>query len=264
MSRRIARRSPSVASPTRARRQAGLAAAHAARSQGLPRSKWQIVAHHVRVRPSVSVETVAIAVSVFFAVASNGAFWHAARAASLFEGPAGSFTFLSLSVLLVGIHVLALSAMLYRRTAKVVVALLLLLAAILSYVANGNGVPLNPAAMRSVLHSNSFEVASFGTGEFARVLAWHVVLPMAVLWRIELARFSPAHTAVRRVIVVMTVFAAIALAVGLPNEDMHRLKRDPLALRYLITPANVLALGGGGPGTEEITPSHPPEPSHPK
>ena len=204
-----------------------------------------------------------IAVSLFFAAVSSGAFWGAARAAALFEGPIGGITFLSLAVLVVGLHVIALSLLLYRRTAKAVVALLLLLAAILSYVANGNGVPLSPAAMRTVLHSNSFGAVNFATTEFARVVLWQVLLPVTVLWRIELARFPPIHTAMRRVMVVLTVLAAIALAISLPNEDMHRLKRDPLALRYLIAPANVLALGGSGPATEGITPSLPPPPSQP-
>ena len=71
-------------------------------------------------RPEISSEMLILAASLFFALACNSLFWRSAMAAN----PGSVMFALSLFALLVGVHALLLSVLLWRWNAKVLLTLL--------------------------------------------------------------------------------------------------------------------------------------------
>lgn len=96
--------------------------------------------------------------------------------------------------------------------------------------------------MHHALHSNLL-ADSERDWPGAGAIAWQVALPLLLLWRVRLVPFPAAHTAVRRGMLVVMASAGIAAVVTLPTDAIAGLRRDPAELRYLVTPANLLALG---------------------
>lgn len=229
---------PPAVAKARARRAAARKASQLLRQTQATPATWT---QYLLARPRVSVEMLLVATSVFFVVASNRAFWHAAETAGLLTGPGGPVTAFSLFVLLAAVHIIGLSVLLTRHITKAVLGMLLVAAAALSHVADGGGSPLSGADMHQALHSNVLADPQRvwpGVG----AIAWQVILPWLLLWRVRLIPFPRAHTAARRGMVVLMALAGIAAVVSLPTDALARLRHDPAELRYLMTPANLLAL----------------------
>jgi len=212
-----------------------------ARTSASPLTTPQRLAWLLKARPLVSVELLALLASLFFAIVSNRAFWHAAREAGAFGGPNGPAVFLALFTLLVCAHVALLSIALHRATAKVVLTLFLVAAAVISYAATRNGAYLEPERMRLALQSNLVTSSGLGSWDFAATLVLQAGLPALLLWRMQVAHFAFPVAVARRITALLVVCAFASLAVGVPRNEIGHLVRHHKALRYLVTPANVLA-----------------------
>lgn len=159
-----------------------------------------------------------------------------------FVGPNGAFVALAVFTLLVCVHTALLYLVLLRVTAKVLLTLLLVTAALISHAEFAQGLHLDPERLRATLQSNLLMSSTRGSWELFWTLVTQAGLPVVLLWRIQIARFSLAIAFVRRVVAFVMVCAFAALAVAIPQDQIRGLMRNHRPLLYLVTPANVMSI----------------------
>ena len=187
-------------------------------------------------RPEISIEALALAASVFFALACNHMFWRSAMASH-----PGSIGFaLSLLVLLVAVHALVLGLALWRWNAKPLLTVLLATTALATHYMDSYGVYLDADMVRNVLHTDRHESAELLTPALILPLLLYAVLPIVLLWRLRLRRRSPERALLVRAGFLAAVVAVGALATLLSFQDVSALMRNHREVRYLATPINYL------------------------
>ena len=194
-----------------------------------PRSVWW------KLRPEISVEMLVLLSSLFFSLASNGAFWHAAVAHPL---PQWRFV-LSLFLAITALHALLLGLVATRLVVKPLLTVLLLVTALATHYMSAYGVYLDADMLRNVLHTDSKESGELLSPRLLVPLVASLV-PIALLWRIRLRRRSwPRALAVRAVFLLSMGLVAVG-GIMLASQDFSSLFRSHREVRYLVTPANYL------------------------
>ncbi len=191
-------------------------------------------------RPQLSVEALALLASLYFTVFCNRALWRAFAAATDLHALDGWLTALSMAVAITGLQAVALALVLHRRTARPLLSVLVVLAALASYPMDRYGVYLDPDMVRNVLHTEAKEAGELATPGLFAWLAGAVLLPMAVLWRVRLRRFPWRTALLRRGVALAVTVAASLAAMLLSFQDLSALMRNHHDLRYLITPGNLV------------------------
>ena len=199
-------------------------------------------------RPQLSTEALIAFTSLFFAVAGNGLFWHSAMASH-----PGSLRYaLSLLLLLLGAHGVLLGILVWRWNAKVVISLLLLVTAFAAHYMGRYHIYLDADMLRNVLATDPKESRELMTVSLIWPVLLLAVLPMLVLWRVQLRRRSWGRSLLWR-LGFLAVAAVTAVGGALISfQDVSALMRNQREVRYLATPANVLlgmprALRGDNP-----------------
>ena len=137
-------------------------------------------------RPQCTTETLILLTSVFFAVACNGLFWHSAMATH-----PGSIGFaLSLFLFLVGAHSLLMGLLVWRWNAKVVLSVLLICTALAAHYMGSYHIYLDADMLRNVLATDHKESRELMTPALIAPLLLLALLPMLVLWRVQLVKRS--------------------------------------------------------------------------
>ena len=201
-------------------------------------------------RPALTSTRLAVVAGVFFALTANSAFLSAAL-----EGrdpwTAASWLFaLALLATVAALHVLLLSVVLVRPFARPLLALLIAVTAFATYYMQRFGVYLDPTMLRNVFSTNPAEASElFGWGMLPHLLAFGV-LPLLLLWRVRLVR-QPLGRALLLRLATAAGATLVLIAAMLPVfQDFSALMRNHKAMRYLITPGNLIystarALGDG-------------------
>jgi lipid A ethanolaminephosphotransferase len=187
---------------------------------------------------------------LFFALGANAPFLSAVLAGRDPWLPA-SWTFtLAMLVALAAVHVLLLSLVVARPLAKPLLALLIVATAFATYYMQRFAIYLDPTMLRNVLKTDPAEAGElFGWGMLPHLLAFGV-LPLLLLWRLRLVR-QPLGRAVLLRLATAAGAALVLIAAMLPVfQDFSALMRNHKAMRYLITPGNLIystarALGDG-------------------
>ncbi len=201
----------------------------------VPRERWSN--WH---RPLISIELLALLVSVFFAAFCNRAFWSAFAAVNTTPESSGWLTAGLLFVAMVCLNLMLLCLVLNRWTAKPVLTVLLLVTALAVYYVNQYNVYLDPDMIRNVLHSEPKESAELITPGLILPLLLYAVLPIGLVWTVRLKRRPLLAALWRRVVVIL---AALLLCVGcvlLSFQDVSAFMRNHKEARHLITPGNFL------------------------
>jgi lipid A ethanolaminephosphotransferase len=187
-----------------------------------------------------TVEQLVLVASLFWALSANSLFLRAALTGrSLAEASTWGFA-AALFVLLVALHVLLLSLLANRWTAKPLLAVLTVATALAGYYMGAYGVYLDPSMLRNVLRSNVAEARELLNTELLLHLLLYAVLPLLLLWRVKVVRRPWLRaTAVRlgTLALALGVLAGVLLAVFQPFASLMRSHKE---VRYLITPANTL------------------------
>ena len=201
-------------------------------------------------RPALTSTRLAVVAGVFFALTANTTFLSAALAG---RDPwtAASWLFaLSLVVTLAALHVLLLSIVLVRPFARPLLALLIAITAFATYYMQHFGVYLDPTMLRNVIGTDPAEAGElFGWGMLPQLLVFGV-LPLLLLWRVRVVRQPLGRALVMR-LATMVGATLVLIAAMLPVfQDFSALMRNHKAMRYLITPGNLVystarALGDG-------------------
>lgn len=172
---------------------------------------------------------------VYFSLFANGVFWQSAA-----PHPWTQWRWtLSLFLLVTAAHGVWLSLLVWRRTARVVLSALVVVAAIAGHYMAAYGIYIDADMVRNVLHTDWREASELmGVDAALPVLA--AMPALVVIWRVRIRERSW-----RRALFMRTAFLAGVVAVGvlgvLPStQQLTAFLRNQREVRYLVTPANVL------------------------
>lgn len=186
-------------------------------------------------RPVIASETLLLAVSIYFTLFCNGAFWRNVIVAPVAQWRLAAALFVAITA----VHALLLGLFLHRRYARPVLALLILVTAFATYYMSSYGVYLDADMLRNVLNTDS--------KESSELLSWRLLLPLlfaalpiALLWRVELRRRPWKRAAWVRAAFLGAMALATMLSALACFQDLSSLVRNRREVRYLVTPANYL------------------------
>jgi lipid A ethanolaminephosphotransferase len=186
------------------------------------------------------VETLALAASLFFALACNGRFWAALLAGRSGHDPATWFFAGACLAGLVGLQAALLLLVLNRYTAKPVLALLFITTAFAVNYMHKYGVFLDPSMMRNVLRTDVQEARELLGWSLLPALALYAGLPLLVLWRVQLRRDRLVRAALVRALALLLAVLATTAGIWLTFHDLSSIMRNQKEVRYLLTPGNYL------------------------
>lgn len=191
-------------------------------------------------RPSVSINMLALAASMFFAIACNGPFLRGTLEGRTWDAWA-TWTFAAAMVVLLGaLHMLLLCLVLNRWTVRPVLSVLVLTTAFATYYMQRFGVYLDPSMLRNVLRTDPAEARELFGWSMLPHLLFYAVLPLALVWCVRLTTRPPLRALLWRLAAIATSALLILGSLLLVFQDFSAMMRNQKELRYLITPANYL------------------------
>jgi lipid A ethanolaminephosphotransferase len=178
-------------------------------------------------------------VAVWIVLTANSSFWQMVFKVQGNGGRAWLF-FASLFVALVGLNLLLLRLLSPGRSLRVMLSVLLLLAAAAGWFMDTYGVAIDSDMLRNALQTNAAEADDFLGWPLLWRLLWQAGLPMAVIWRVRLPEVGWLHSA-RDYLLGVAIGVALLFTAALPMYSSYASYfRNQDAARYLIAPANVV------------------------
>lgn len=198
----------------------------------------------LRVRPQMSVESLAAITALVFTMFYNSAFWAFLATKTDLTGAKGWLVIAAFAVLVWGLHTLLFLLVLARWNAKPILAVVTIVSALATYYVSAYSVFLDADMIRNVLHSEPKEASELLTAGMLWFVLFYGVLPVLVLWRVELINSPWLRASGRRVLAILGV-VSLLVAVGLTSfQDVSALMRNNKPMRYLVTPGNwITSLG---------------------
>lgn len=203
-------------------------------------ARYDVLAGLASFRPTISVESLALATSVFFTVFCNTAFWQRVAETGLLHGAGGWVTAASLFVAITALHTALLLLVLNRWTAKPLLSVLLLVTALAVHYMDQYLVYFDPDMIRNILHTDHKESRELITLGLAWPLLTYFVVPVAVLWRVRLKTRPPLRALLIRTLCLLASVLLAAGAIVASFQNLSSLMRNHTELRHLITPGNYL------------------------
>jgi lipid A ethanolaminephosphotransferase len=190
-------------------------------------------------RPQLTSEALVLLASLYFAIFSNARFWGAAIVEPTRQWPMA----IALFLLLVALHVLLLGLLINRWTAKPLLGVILLVTAAASHFMNAFGLYLDADMIRNVLATDRRESSELLTWALLVPLLLGVI-PVMLLWRVELVRRPLKRAIGARALLLGSAIAVSAIAAMAGYQPLAALMRNQHDLRYLATPGNwMVSLG---------------------
>lgn len=203
------------------------------RPVGLQQLSWSRLRNW---RPEISTETLILLASVFFALVCNTLFWRSAIATN----PSSILFAVSLFALLVSVHAILFSLLIWRWNAKVVLTVLFITTAFATHYMNSYNVYLDADMLRNVLATDHKESRELMTPALLLPLIGYGLLPTLLLWRVRLRKRSWGRALLWRVAFLIGVIVAGGAGTMLSFQNVSALMRNHREVRYLATPANYL------------------------
>lgn len=196
-----------------------------------------------RHRPSLRVETLALALSLWFTATGNQLFWQAAlRGRDLMQPQTMAYA-AALAVLLTALHFVLLSlfaALLPRRAVRPLFAVLAAGTAFAAYYMRAYHIYLDPEMIRNVLHTDLHEAGELFAWAMLPPLLAYLLPPLALLACVDVRRRPFARALGFRLASIVAGLVVATLATLTTFQDLSALMREKKEVRYLITPANYL------------------------
>lgn len=202
-------------------------------------------------RVALSTDALGLAGAAYFALFCNGPFIAAALTGRPWRD-ASTWTFAAALVLMLfALHAMLMAIVAVGRAAKPLLAALVVLAAGASYYTGKYGTFIDPTMVRNVLHTQWAEARELMGWEFAGHVLLQAGPPLLLLSRVDLVARAWPRALLMRLATLLGAAAVLAAVLLLVFQDMAGLMRQQRALRYLITPANLVystasALGAEG------------------
>lgn len=208
----------------------------------------------------MTVESLLLVASLFWALSANAAFFGAAlRGRSLAEPGTWGFA-LALGLMLVSLHFLLLGLVCNRWTVKPVLAVLIIGTAVATHFMQSFGVYLDPSMLRNTLRTDVAEARELWSWRLLPHLLVYAVLPLLMLWRVRLVQRPWLRaTAVRAFALGLSVVVFVGVLL-LVFQSFSSLMRNHKEIRYLATPANYLWSIGAVAGAQAQGAAQPRQP----
>ena len=191
-------------------------------------------------RLTLGSERLALLASLYFAVVSCRLVWQVAMAGQV-DGGSSHFVFgtLLLSVLTCT-HLCVLCLLLTRRTAHLLLTILLVASAVAAYFMQAYGIYLDPGMIRNVLHSEPTEAADLLGLQLLRGVLLEAMLPVLLLWAVRIQVRPLFRATVIRLGTFTLSLCLLLLSVMLGYQDFATLARNHKEVRYLLAHENFL------------------------
>ncbi len=180
-------------------------------------------------------EGLLVAVSAWCIVSANAAFWHALDVAGAAMGVQFAF-----GVALVALHALLFGLLAFGRALKPVLCALLVLTACASFFATRYAVLFDVEMIHNVLRTDPAESRELLSAGLLLHVLLQGVAPAVLVTLVPLRRDTFGRAAVRRGVFLLAMGLLAAGALGSASQGIFSLVRADHALRYRITPGNVL------------------------
>ena len=178
--------------------------------------------------------------SLFWTLAGNRLFLQAAlQGRDVGDASAWGFG-LALGVGVFALNLLLLSLLCNRWTTKPVLAVLIVATAFAMHFMQHLGVFLDPSMLRNVMRTEVTEASELLSASLAWNLLWFAGLPLLVLWRVQLVRWSWRRSVLVRLGLILGSLGVLVAVVMSVFQPLSSLMRNQKELRYLITPSNYL------------------------
>ncbi len=196
---------------------------------------WQRMRTLLLARPWMGTETLIVGACLYFSLFANGVFWRAAAPQPLTQWQWA----LSLFLLVTAANGVWLTLLVWRRTARVVLSLLVVTSALAGHYMAAYGIYVDADMVRNVLHTDWREASELaGVDALVPLLA---TLPaLAVIWRVRLRERTWKRTLALRVALLAGMIGTAVLGVLPVTQPLTAFLRNQREVRYLVTPANVL------------------------
>ena len=193
-----------------------------------------------RLRPMMRVETLVLVITLWLVATANGAWWRAVGNGRDWAQPANWLFIACCFVALGGLHFALIAPFAFRRVARPLLTLLVIVSAAAAWYMGTYAVMLDPAMIRNVLRTDVHEARELLNFSMAGwVLAWSV-LPVAFIWLVRIQRQPVLRALAWRAGTVAAAFLVAILATLAISRDMTSFMRNEREARYLITPGNYL------------------------
>lgn len=206
-------------------------------TSALPRRNWawgELAGALATWRPVMGLNALILGASLYFAIFTNTLFWRSAV-----SEPVEPTWVLSLFLLIVAIHGIWLSALMWRRTARLVLTVLVITCVLASHYMSSYGIYIDADMVRNVLHTDPREVRELIGSDLVRPLLMSMPA-LLVIWRIQLREQPWRRTILARMALVLgfTLLGVAGTLVSL--QPLTSFVRNHREIRYLVTPANIL------------------------
>lgn len=186
-------------------------------------------------RPRLSAETLILLASAWFVIALNGPFWEGARAAT------DSLRVLaSLGVAVFALQAFLLGLLCWGRAARYVLAVLLVVSALAHWYMVRYAVVFDSEMIRNVLHTDVAESRELITPGMLLHAVLFGVVPAALVLLVRTPRRPWLRGLLLHAGFLLAILALTAGAIMASSQGVFSLVRTHKALRYQITPGNVL------------------------
>ena len=181
----------------------------------------------------------ALVASLFFAGACNTVFFTAVMVDRTWSDPSTWIFVGAMALLLTALHLALLCLVLERRSAHVVLGVVIVTTAFATYYMQRFGVYIDPTMARNVLQTEVPEARElFGWGMLPHLLVF-AGLPLLLLSRVRLVARTWPRALATRIGWLTVALAVTVLTVLAVFQDFSSLMRNQTSLRYLVTPANI-------------------------
>jgi lipid A ethanolaminephosphotransferase len=142
------------------------------------------------------------------------------------------------AALIAALICMLMSLLCWHWTLKPVIALFLISAALGAYFMLSYGVVIDSAMMVNVLHTDLRESTDLASWKLVLVLLFLAVLPIVLLWKSQIKRFSLIKTLGNNALLFVAGAAISAMAVLPIYQDFASTMRNNIQLRFLVNPLN--------------------------
>ncbi len=191
-------------------------------------------------RPQLSTERLTLIVTLAFTLLYNTPFWQAALEGHAWTA-AGTWALIAgYAVVLTTLQYVVFLLFMSRWTAKPLLALLILVAATVSYFTGTYGTYFDTTMIENVLQTDTREASELLTESFMLHMAVFALLPILLLHRVYIPAVSWRRALLRRLGYLSLATVALIASILLTYHSLSPLMRNQPELRYLVTPGNYL------------------------
>ncbi len=194
----------------------------------------------LRIRPQVGSEVLALAASMFFALACNTPFFKAAMSGRASGDPSTWMFGGAMLVMLTSLHLFLLLLVLHQSIARGLLSILIIATAFATYYMQRFGVFMDPSMLRNVLRTDVAEARELFSLGMVPHLFFFAALPLLLLWRVQIINRSPLRSLAVRGLALMATGILLVGSILVVYQDFSALMRNQKEMRYLVTPANFL------------------------